>query len=154
MLKNSVTLCLSLLCFGSLKAQDSTHTFSLEEAKFFALENNKLIKNARLTVNSSEKKTWQAIAQGLPQADVSMDYIDYFNYEIEFSFGSSDQIQLPPLSQPSDPNEEIIYGILQGFIQPSEPTTISLDNSASAKFQVNQLIFNGPYFVGIKTAKI
>src|SRR3972149_11875985 len=108
MLKNSVTLCLSLLCFGSLKAQDSTHTFSLEEAKFFALENNKLIKNARLTVNSSEKKTWQAIAQGLPQADVSMEYIDYFNYEIEFSFGAGDQSQIPPLNPPDEPDEQIM----------------------------------------------
>ncbi|MBN2520754.1 MAG: TolC family protein [Bacteroidales bacterium] len=137
-----------------LQAQSGEiYNFSLEEATNFALQNNKLIKNAKLAVHASEKQKWQTISQYLPQANVSMDYIDYFNYELEFSFGGGGTT--PDINYALlDAGDQEILKLLQGIMAPSEPTKIVLDNSASAKFQVNQLILNGPLIIAINSAKI
>ena len=60
---------------------------SLQEAIDYALSYNKTLKNARLDVEQSRRSIWESIAQGLPQVDGSLDYMTYFNYELEFSFG-------------------------------------------------------------------
>ena len=52
-----------------------------------ALSYNKSLKNARLEVERSERSIWEAISVGLPQVDGTMDYMSYFNYEMQFNFG-------------------------------------------------------------------
>lgn len=127
--------------------------FSLNEARSYALEHNMLIKNARLNILYSEKQVWEAIAMGLPQAEVTLDYIDYFNYELEFNIGGT---STPPTIDYSklEAGDYEILKLLEGFTESSEPSKIILNNSSSAKFQLSQLIFNSQYLVGIKTAKI
>lgn len=143
------------VCLLKTQAQPrENYKFSLDEAIEYAILNNRLIINAKLTVNASNEQKKQAIAQGLPQANISMDYVNYFNYELEFSFGGGSG-EVPVLDYTKfDLGDYEILKLLQGFTEPSEPSKIILDHSASAKFQVNQLIFNGQYFVGIQTAKI
>jgi len=130
-----------------------SYEFSLDEARNFALLNNKLIINAKHNISISNENKKQSIAQGLPQADIAMDYINYFNYELEFSFGSSGE---PPVLDYTkfDMGDLEILKLLQGFTEPSESSKIILKNSSSAKFQINQLIYSGQYFVGIQTAKL
>jgi len=137
-------------------AQDSLLTLSLQQAKDFAIEHNLLIKNAKLNVAISDKKVWEAIAVGLPQADFSMDYTDFFDYEIPFEFGMGDSPDpyVPDITLMDAGDFEILQLLESLFNQPSEPVTILMDNSASAKFQVSQLIFNGQYWIGMQTAKL
>jgi outer membrane protein len=143
---------------------------NLQGAVDHALSFNKSLKNARLEVERSRARNWEAISQGLPQVDGGMDYSSYFNYEMEFSFGmggdlgftqgqlqeafNQTQATFPFYSQ-SDlavHGANTYYdGILQGMLPPS---TILLSDQASATLMVNQLIFSGQYIVGIQTAKL
>ncbi len=133
---------------------EETNAFTLNEAKNYALEHNILIKNSKLNIVLSEKKVWEAIAQGLPQADLTVDYTDFFDYEIEFGFGGS--TSEPPVLDYDllDAGDLEVLKLLEGLMEPSGSSVIVMDNSSSAKFQISQLIFNGQYFIGIKTAKI
>ena len=44
------------LCLGA--QEGNTYTFTLEEAKQFALENNQNVKNSRLDIDAAKKKVW------------------------------------------------------------------------------------------------
>lgn len=152
--KTFLILIVLLMNIAQLHSQSpDTLVFSVDDAKEYAINNNMLIRNAVLQTQSSQKKVWETIAQGLPQAGMSLDYIDYFNYELEFSFGGGGTF--PPITDPRlDEGDQLILQILQAMFAPSEPTAIVLDNSSTIMFQINQLVFNGQYLVSIKTAKI
>ncbi|MFC2096716.1 TolC family protein [Bacteroidota bacterium] len=152
-IKLLLTVILSSCILATNAQNGNTNKFSLDEAIDYALINNKLIKNAKLDISISNETKKQSVAQGLPQADIAMDYINYFNYELEFSFGGGGEQYIPDFSL-FDAGDMEIMNLLSGFMGSSEPSKIILKNSSSAKFQVNQLIYNGQYFVGIQTAKL
>ena len=56
-------------------------TLSVDEANNYALEHNRTMKNASLSMKQSEAARWQAIASMLPQASGSLDYINMCGYE-------------------------------------------------------------------------
>lgn len=60
-------------------------SLSLKEAVQHALEHNRSLKNAGLSVKQAEAARWQAIASMLPQAKVGFDYSNMFGYEMELS---------------------------------------------------------------------
>lgn len=125
---------------------------SVEQAKQFALEHNKTLKNSQTDVQISEKQIWAAIAQGLPQIEAGLDYTDYFNYEAEFAFGGG--FDAPDIDfTVLDAGDFQILSLLNGMFN-AEPSTIKMDNSSTAKVQVSQLIFSGQYISGIQIAKI
>jgi outer membrane protein TolC len=160
--KNLGLLFIAIL-FGSgfLQAQNNAESLSLtvDQATQYALEHNKSLKNARTDVAISDKQIWAAISQGLPQVEASIDYTDYFNYEAEFSFGGgsfpADQLALiDNLMAEGTLQEQTLWQISRASLAPSEPTTIKMNNSSTAKLQVSQLIFNGQYIGGIQAARI
>ena len=61
-----------------------------------ALAFNKSLKNSRLEVDRARKRNWEAISQGLPQVDGALDYMTYFNYELEFNFSMGDVSDFTP----------------------------------------------------------
>ncbi len=143
---------------------------NLQEAVEHALTYNKSLKNARLEVERSDKGIWEAIAQGLPQIDGALDYMTYFNYELEFRFGSGEAPSFTPEQYQSaytetqaifpaiTPNDILTHqagnyydGVLQSYLP---PTTILLSDQSTAKFKLSQLIFSGQYIVGVQTAKL
>ena len=63
MKKIVVFICLLLLS-TDIKSQDS---FSLEDAINYALQNNRLSKNATSDLEIANAKKWETIATGLPQ---------------------------------------------------------------------------------------
>ncbi len=145
-------LCLSTLVFG----QDTTILkLSIKEAQDYAMMHNKSLKNARTDALISDKQVWQAISQGLPQASATVDFMSYFNYEMEFGMGGSsgalslDNIDLTAL----DAGDFALVSLLQGMMSPTA-STITMGNSSSAKLQLQQLIFSGQYWVGIEVAKM
>jgi outer membrane protein len=176
-MKNSkiIMLLIMLLSLGICHAGISQEpaeplVLNLQSAIDHAIAYNKSLKNARLEVERSRKSIWEAIAQGLPQVDGTVDYMSYFNYELAFNFGGGEapsftaqQLQdafnqtasvFPFYTQ----NDVAMLGAntyyqaqLQSLVP---PTAILLSDQSTAKLQVSQLIFSGQYIVGIQTAKL
>ena len=140
-----------LLLFTTLSAQEAPGVLelSLDEAKQYALEHNKTMKNAELDKVIAQKSIWEAISQGLPQVSASFDYANFFNYSIPFSFGGGGTPPDFDGSKLDDGDKEILK-----LMTPSGPTVINFKDQATAKLQVSQLVFSGQYLIAIQTAKI
>jgi outer membrane protein len=105
---------------------------TLEEARKYALEHSYELKNARANANIAERQVWEITASGLPQVSGSVGY-QYF-------------IDLPTNLIPA----EFFGG------QPGEFAEIQFgtEQNLSASLNVNQLIFDGSYIVGLQAARI
>jgi outer membrane protein TolC len=166
----TVLLSMGLFTRGIGQEQADKLVLNLQGAVDHAISFNKSLKNARMEVEKSRARNWEAISQGLPQVDGGMEYSSFFNYELEFSFnmGSGDDFTQDQLmdafnqTQAAFPSYTLsdlathgansyYDGVLQSMLPPS---TILLSDQASAKLMVNQLIFSGQYIVGIQTAKL
>lgn len=166
------TLLLTMGIFSPGISQDTAErlVLDLQGAVDYAIDFNKSLKNSRLEVERSRKTIWEAIAQGLPQVDGTMDYMSYFNYEMEFNFGMGEGADFTPEQLQEaytntqtvfpfyTPNDVAMLGAntyyeaqLQAMLP---PTSILLSDQSTAKLQVSQLIFSGQYIVGIQTAKL
>lgn len=130
----------------------SVMKFNLKQAQEYAVENNKSLRNMHTDVAISKQKLWQAIGQGLPQASVTVDYTNFFNYEIEFGLGGGGSAPVIDYSKLDEGDLQILSFLQQSM--GSGSTTIKMKNSSSAKLQVSQLIFSGQYISGIQIAKI
>jgi outer membrane protein len=142
----------ALLPAGSfLLAQEQTYSLTLNEAREYALQHNKILLNARDNVTSSREMVKETISQGLPQVNSGMDFMTYFNYELNFNFGGTGGGPDIDYSVLDEGDLEVLNALDQMF-GPSEP--IIMNNQLSGKVQVNQLLFSGQYWAGIQTARI
>lgn len=172
----SLFLTLGLLLPGM--AQDPVNSqelsspmvLDLQGAIDHAISYNKSLQNARLEVERSRRSIWEAIAQGLPQVDGTVDYMSYFNYEMQFNFGMGEVPEFSPedLQEAWDQTSAAFPGVTQqdiynysagsyyeGVLQSLlPPTTILLSDQSTARLQLSQLIFSGQYIVGVQTAKL
>ena len=154
--EKKMCLCFSAIFFCMLLpvAAQESHTITLQQAVDYALQHNKALLNAKDKVTVSQKKLKESIAQGLPQVEGSLDYMTYFNYELNIEFGPSGSSALaPPINYMllDQGDYEVLKSIGQMFGS-SEP--IILDDQMSGKIGVSQLIFSKQYLTGIKMAKI
>jgi outer membrane protein TolC len=115
-----------------LAAQNTVQNFSLDEAIQFALENNRIAKNASRDIEAAEKQKWETIATGLPQLSA---YIDYNNW-------IKQQVSLLP--------GEIVGGEPGTFV----PIAFGTKQTVNATAILNQKIFDGSYIVGLQSAKV
>lgn len=126
----AIAICLSTI---PLKAQDGG--FTLPEAVDYAIKNNINIKNAYLDGLSAEARIGEIRAAGLPQVAANFNVTN--NLIIQRVF-------LPPNAfggDPTAPTDEPPIAI---------PFGIKYSGNASAT--LNQLIFSGSYFIGLKAA--
>jgi outer membrane protein len=100
-------------------------SLTLEEAKSYALEYNKQVKNAALAVDLAQKKINESISGFLPQVNATMDYSNYMGAEMEISFAEG----MPP-------------------------TTIPFNPTSNLYVQVSQMLFSGNFIVGLQMVKI
>jgi len=124
-----ITTLLTLLISGpALVAQENGKELSLtlKEAQDYAMQNNKMVKSAKLTVEGSQADVWSAIASGLPQVSASAGYTDNFKLGVFF------------LTMNNTPT------IIQMGSTYSIPMTV----------QASLPLFNAPYYVGIETVKL
>lgn len=100
---------------------------SLKEAQEFALQNNLQRKNAAFDVEIAKKKVWETTAMGLPQISGGVNLQMILN-------------DLPSLTFPGSGGQ---------------PMKINVGEKANATFSVtaSQLIFSGPYIVGLQASK-
>ncbi|NJB83150.1 TolC family protein [Wenyingzhuangia aestuarii] len=102
--------------------------FSLNEAIQYALQHNRQVKNASLSIKAAEKQKWETIATGLPQIDAKLEYSNSF-------------IRPSALSAAPEPGS-----FSPAFFFPKHKATPSVT--------LTQLIFDGSYIVGLQSAKV
>ena len=124
-----LAICLSIT---STRAQDSG--FTLKEAVDYAIKHNINIKNAQLDAVSAEARIGEIRAAGLPQVSANLSITD--NLIIQRFFLPAGGFGDP--SVPADgPPVAVEFGVKK---------------QGSASATLNQLIFNGSYFIGLKAA--
>lgn len=98
---------------------------NLEGAKKQAIQYNKTLKNAGYAINKSEFQIKEAISSGLPQVSSTLDYSNALGAKLSIR-----------------------------FTEEAPPTEIPIRPTSNFNFQIGQLLFNAPYFVGIELAKL
>jgi outer membrane protein len=119
-------------CFG-LSLSLSAQTFSLQQAKEYALENSDKIKNANLDLDIANEKVKETRAIGLPQVNATGSFNNFFNLPV--------QVVSANFINPNAPEGELIS------------FRAGTNYNASANLQATQLIFNGSYIVGLQVSK-
>ena len=146
MYKQFVITLIMLLFVLATNAQE-VKQMSLDEAIDYAMEHNPTVVNAQLGVEIAKGRVSENIATGMPQVSGSIDISD--NFELPTSF-------LPDFISPS------VYGVLfqEGVIPVKPlpdpevfPAQFGTKYSGSATISLNQMIFDGSFFVGLDAAK-
>lgn len=128
-----------LIFFGSAKAQqESEKSFSLQECINYALAHNKEVINANLDREIAEAAVREILSDGLPQINATLDLA--YNYKVPTT-------QLPAILIPDEFREPGTPST--GFV----PVNFSTAYNGNAAISVEQMIFNGSYFVGLQAAK-
>ena len=108
------------------------NAFTLENAIDYALENNRLSKNATSDLEIANAKKWETIATGLPQINA---FIDYNN-----------NLKQPVSLVPA----EFFGGNPGEFAELSFGTKQTIDGSVT----LSQLLFDGSYMIGLASIKL
>ncbi len=109
---------------------------SLQECIDYALKNNTMAKNAALENRISKARVGEILADGLPQINGSAEIM--YNYLIPTQFIPVDE-NFPFGDVP--PGADVI------------PLRFSVDYLANASVTLEQMVFDGSYFVGLKAAR-
>lgn len=122
---------LFLLLPWLISAQDSIHSFSLDEAIAYALEHNYSAINASRDIEDAQKQKWETIATGLPQISGAVSYQNQLKQPVS---------QIPAEFFGGEPGtyQEVVFGQAQ---------------SMSATATLRQKIFDGSYIVGVQATK-
>ncbi len=142
-----------LLPAGMMIAQQEQQSYrlTLKQACEYALQHNKSLLNARDQALSSKEKIRESIAQGFPQVTSSLDYMTYFNYEMNFSFGGGGE-GIDFNNPLFDEGDRAVLGTIGSMFGSSEP--IVMKDQLTGNIKVSQLLFSGQYIAGVKAAKI
>ncbi len=116
--------------FISAQLQEPKTEFTLAEAQEYALINNTAIKNAKLDIETARKVIWENTAMGLPQ--------------VEAGAGYTDNLKLMTTLIPAE-----FFGGPPGTFSAVQFGT---QHNTNASLTASQLIFNGPYIVGLQAA--
>tara|TARA_R110002050_G_scaffold57866_6_gene130211 strand:+ start:12020 stop:13366 length:1347 start_codon:yes stop_codon:yes gene_type:complete len=131
-MKNKLILIFSLLLIIKGFSQETTQSFSLQEAIDYALENNRTAKNASRDIDAAKKQKWETTTMGLPQISASIDYNNWLKQQVslipaEFFGGNEGEFA------------EVAFGTKQ---------------TMNGTVKLEQLIFDGSYLVGLQSAKV
>ncbi|MCL2417281.1 MAG: TolC family protein [Bacteroidales bacterium] len=66
----------------SQESGENVLRLSLREAQEHALQNNRTMWNANLSVSEAQRRTWEVISAGLPQINASVDYSNMLGFEM------------------------------------------------------------------------
>ena len=119
-------LLIALLLGITLQSQE----FSLFEAQTYALENSEKFKREKLEIDIAQSQVVETRAMGLPQVSSLMNFQHFLSLPVQ-----------------------VIDGAFFG--QPGELVDFraGTDYTSSAGLTVNQLIFDGSYFVGLQVSR-
>jgi outer membrane protein TolC len=108
-MKKGIVLLWALLLLPWMpRAQEvATRAFTLQEAIEFALEHNKQLKASAMNIDLYREKIREAISQGLPQINGTVDYSTNFNHEM--SFGEAMQITMKDQSSAKLSVQQLLF---------------------------------------------
>lgn len=135
----SLILLLGLFSIASF-SQEKQLSFSLEEAIQYALENNRVVKNAQLDVKAARKQKWETTTIGLPQISAKVDYQNFLKQGSAF---------LPAILLSDQLRDDLGLDINDQF-----PAVFGTKQTVNATATLNQLLFDGSYLVGLQSAKV
>ena len=131
-MKSILTVLIITHLFLSFGQRNST--FSLLEAKEYALKNHLKIANSDLEYNKAIHQKKQYLAAGMPEANIMGSFNQYLNLPV--------QVLPASFINPNAPEDQVIA------------FRAGTEFSSGASLQVNQLLFDGSYFVGIEASKL
>lgn len=131
-MKSLVTLLL-IAIISHAQGQNSK-MFSLLEAKEYALKNHYKISNADLEYKKAIHQKKQYLAAGMPEANINGNFNQFLNLPVQV---------LPASFLNPNASEDDFIAFRAGT-----------EFSAGANLQINQLLFDGSYFVGIEASKL
>jgi outer membrane protein len=103
--------------------------FSLQAAREFAVENSFEARRSQIDVQTARQKLKETVAVGLPQITSAVTY--------------NNNLRLPT---------SLIPNFFEGKPDEKIPIQFGTQHNATANVQLQQLVFNGSYFVGLQTA--
>lgn len=109
-------------------------SFNLSEAKTYALENNPNVHNASLDTEMAKAQKREVLGMGLPQVSLTGSFNHFINLPVQVVGANF-------INPNAGPDETISFKAGTKF-------------SSNGTFQVNQLLFNGSYIVGVQVAKL
>jgi outer membrane protein TolC len=107
-------------------------SFNLKEAQDFAVQNSYNVKSAQFDLEIARKQVKENLSYGFPQVNASVDYSYYLALPTSLIPGEF-------LGQPPGTYVEVQFGT---------------KNNLTGGVTLNQLIFDGRYFIGLQYAKI
>lgn len=135
--KKPVVGLLLLLFFTTMQSHarqpGAKERFSLDQAIDYALKNNTEVLNADLENKISQKQVNEIMADGLPQVSAMLDLVN--NHNIQSAFVPANAFD------PSGDENEVAA------------LAFGVNYSGLASLRVEQMLFNGSYFVGLKAAR-
>ncbi|HVN57951.1 MAG TPA: TolC family protein [Bacteroidales bacterium] len=129
MKNNRLTAVLLFLLTGGAifgQAGGGEMKLSLKEAQDYALQNNKSVKTAQLTVEASQSDIWSTISSGLPQVSFNGTFQDNFKLGVfVITFNGAPAVM-----------------------------KMGMTFNIPASIQAGMPIFNAPYYIGIETVRL
>lgn len=126
-------LCVIAICLSILPLHAQENQFTLTEAVDYAIKHNINVKNAQLDAVAAEARIGEIRAAGLPQVSANASITD--NLIIQRFFLPANFAD--PTASPDAPPVALEFGVKK---------------QGSVSASLNQLIFNGSYFIGLKAA--
>lgn len=131
LIRSSLMMLAIVLCVLPGQAQEGS--YSLQQAVDYAIKNNINVKNAQLDAISAEARIGEIRAAGLPQVAANLNFSNALIIQ---------KVILPAnIFDPTAPADA-----------PPAAVPFGIKNQGSASASLNQLIFNGSYFIGLKAA--
>jgi outer membrane protein TolC len=118
---------LSISSFGQL-----TEIITLEDAKAYALEHHTKVKNSIQDIEMARQQMIEVRGMGLPQINLTGSFSNFINLPVQVVDASF----INPMAQPGETIE----------------FKAGTDYTMNGTLNVNQLIFNGSYIVGLQVA--
>lgn len=131
-MKTIVVFCFSLLIYISGFSQETSISFSLKDAINYALENNRMAKNAAKDIDAAKQQKWETTATGLPQISTSIDYQNFLKQPVSL---------IPAEFFGGNPGafSEVIFGT---------------KHNVTATATLTQKLFDGSFLVALQSAKV
>jgi outer membrane protein TolC len=152
LLKPIIAISLIFFLFScQLYSQETQDTMklTLQEALDIALEQNNQLKNSNLDVKIADEEVWITTAQGLPQISANGSYNNNLSLSTQL---------FPNFIEPTILQVLKEEGVLPPDTPIPEPDKIEVQfgtqHNVTGTIQANQLIFSGPYIVGLQAARV
>ena len=120
---------------------------SVSEAQTYAIQNNRVVKSAKIDIDLATKQVKENLAVGLPQFNMTANYLHQFVIP-ELSFGSYLDVNALP------PTGYLTKDDISNAYKPSPSFPLGVRNNTTFDFTISQLIFSGEYLVGLQATKV